>query len=456
MTNMEMARRLAAAVADCGGRAYYVGGFVRDRLLGIENKDIDIEVHGVSPETLERILDMLGTRLEMGRSFGVYGLKGYDLDIAMPRQEQATGRGHKDFQIAVDPDIGTEKAAMRRDFTINAMMEDVLTGEVVDPFQGREDLERGVIRHVNDGAFSEDALRVLRAAQFAARFGFTVAPETVAVCRGLDLSVLPRERVLEEMRKALLKAERPSVFFEVLRQMDQLGHWFPELKALIGVPQSMRFHQEGDVWIHTMMVLNQAASRCAQTREPFWFMLAALTHDFGKALCTEFFNGDYHAYDHENLGLPLAEAFLDRLTHEKRLTDYVLNMVRLHMKPNSLHQKASVKSTNKLFDASLVPEDLIHLSVCDNLGRILTEGTEGQEQFLWERLEVYHAYMARPYVMGKDLIALGLTPGPEFRELLDFAHKLRLAGVSKEDALRQTVGMRKTIRKQLGKSQGKA
>ena len=227
--DMEAARAIARQAAALGGRAYYVGGFVRDRLLGRENTDVDIEVHGLTPSQLEEILDGLGGRLEMGASFGIYGLKGYGLDIAMPRRERAIGRGHRDFDVTVDPFLGTEQAARRRDFTINALMEDVLTGRVLDHFHGVRDLRRGVLRHVDDRTFPEDPLRVLRGAQFAARFGFTAAPETIALCRGIDLSALPPERVEGELRKALLQADRPSLFFETLRDMGQLSHWFPEV-----------------------------------------------------------------------------------------------------------------------------------------------------------------------------------------------------------------------------------
>ena len=192
--DMEAARAIARQAAALGGRAYYVGGFVRDRLLGRENTDVDIEVHGLTPSQLEEILDGLGGRLEMGASFGIYGLKGYGLDIAMPRRERAIGRGHRDFDVTVDPFLGTEQAARRRDFTVNALMEDVLTGRVLDHFHGVRDLRRGVLRHVDDRTFPEDPLRVLRGAQFAARFGFTAAPETIALCRGIDLSALPPER----------------------------------------------------------------------------------------------------------------------------------------------------------------------------------------------------------------------------------------------------------------------
>lgn len=439
MDQKNMARTLAELVAAKGGRVYYVGGFVRDRLLGIENKDVDVEVHGITPETLEAILDGLGTRLEMGSSFGVYGLKGWDLDIAMPRQEEATGRGHKDFKVLVNPFIGTWKAAMRRDFTINAMMEDVLTGEVIDHFGGREDLKNGCLRHVNNQSFPEDALRVLRCAQFAARFEFQIAPETMALCRGLELRHLSRERVLEEMRKALLKAEKPSIFFQILRDMGQLNYWFPEVEALSGVPQPKKYHAEGDVWNHTMRVLDMAAQRREQVTNPTGFLVSALCHDFGKAVCTEEINGVIHAYAHETEGLPLVKTFLDRITSEKSLIQYVLNMVELHMKPNKMAGTSSIKAMNRLFDRSVAPEDLIHLAACDEAGRILQQPRPSVEPILWQRYEIFQEYMARPYVMGADLVEAGLKPGKDFHQLLELAHKLRLSGVGKEEALKQVL-----------------
>lgn len=151
-----VAERIAEYVRDAGGRTFYVGGFVRDRLLGIENKDVDIEVHGIQPATLYSILEKTGEPLSYGSSFGVFALKGEDIDIAMPRREHATGTGHRDFEIDVDPFIGTLEAARRRDFTINSMMEDVLTGEIVDHFGGRRDIDEGVIRHIDPDTFIED------------------------------------------------------------------------------------------------------------------------------------------------------------------------------------------------------------------------------------------------------------------------------------------------------------
>ena len=193
--SVRTAQKIAELAAEENGTVYYVGGCVRDRLLGRKTKDIDIEVHGISPGVLEEILDKLGNRMEIGESFGIYGLKGCTLDIAMPRKERAVGHGHRDFDVVVAPYIGTRKAAQRRDFTINAMMEDVRTGEIIDHFGGGDDLQNGVIRHVNEETFSEDPLRVLRAAQFAARFDFRLAEETMVLCRKIDLRPLSRESI---------------------------------------------------------------------------------------------------------------------------------------------------------------------------------------------------------------------------------------------------------------------
>ena len=447
LEDQKMAREVARLVARQGGRTFYVGGYVRDGLLHRENKDVDIEVHGISPKCLEDILDSLGQRMSIGESFGIFGLKGYSLDIAMPRKEEARGMGHKDFAVFVDPFIGTEAAASRRDFTINALMQDVLTGEIVDPFGGVKDLQDGLLRHVNDQSFVEDPLRVLRSAQFAARFGFRVAEQTVSLCSRMRLEHLPRERIEGELKKALLKAENPSIFFEVLRQMDQLDHWFPELKALIGVPQNPVYHAEGDVWTHTMMVLDEAAKLRDRASNPYWFMLSAVVHDFGKAVCTEEKDGVLHAYLHETKGLPLAEAFLRRITGERKLMDYVLNMVEYHMKPNTVAgARSAEKVTTRMFDRSVDPEGLICMALADDRGRITQAPATNHEAFLYERLAVYRELMARPYVMGRDLIEAGLKPGAEFTEILQYAHKLRLAGIPKENALKQTLAYARKLK----------
>ncbi|MBQ6623922.1 MAG: tRNA nucleotidyltransferase [Mogibacterium sp.] len=329
-----IAERIAEYVKDAGGGTFYVGGFVRDRLLGLENKDVDIEVHGIEPDRLFSILQEIGEPITFGKSFGVYSLRGETIDIAMPRRERAIGKGHKDFEVDIDPFIGTEGAARRRDFTINSIMEDVLTGDIIDHFGGRDDLEKGIIRHIDSKTFVEDPLRVLRAAQFSARYEFEIAPETIELCRTVDISTLPKERVEEELKKALLKASKPSLFFKALRDMDQLVVWFPELKRLIGLEQDPLYHPEGDVWTHTMEVIDRASAYRDKASDAFNYMLLSLTHDLGKIVTTSEKNGRIHAYEHETKGLPLAEAFVKRITNEKDVITYVMNMVPLHMKPN--------------------------------------------------------------------------------------------------------------------------
>ncbi len=435
-----IAEKIANKVSEKGGRTFYVGGFVRDKILGIENKDMDIEVHGIEPEVLREILSEVGEPMSYGSSFGVYSLKGYDIDIAMPRKEHATGKGHRDFEVFVDPFIGTAEAARRRDFTMNAVMEDVLTGELVDPFGGKQDLEKGIIRHIDSDTFVEDPLRVLRGAQFASRFGFNIADDTSDLFRSMDLSALSMERVEDELKKALLKGKEPSVFFEVLRSADGLDVWFPEVKALIGIEQDPKFHPEGDVWTHTMEVLDRAARYRYKTKNPYAFMLLALTHDFGKAVTTEVVNGRIHAYDHETEGLPAIETFLRRITNESEVISYVLNMVPLHMKPNVVAaSKSAVKVTNRMFDRAAAPEDLIYFAMSDKPVMSGDNPFTGDPEFLFERYELYGEIMSRPYVTGNDLIEKGLEPGEYFSDVLAYAHKLRLAGTEKESALKQTL-----------------
>lgn len=439
MHDLDMARRIALEAGRVGGRAYFVGGCVRDRVLGRESKDIDIEVHGVAPEQLRAILDRIGERTQMGASFGVYGLRHCGLDIALPRAEGC--RGGREFDDAVDPFIGTLKAARRRDFTVNALMQDVLTGEVIDHFGGLEDARAGVLRHVADDTFAEDPLRVLRAAQLAARLGFAVADETVGLCRKLDLSGLAAERVFGEVAKALTKASRPSAFFVWLARMEQLEGWFPEVAALRGVMQEPMYHPEGDVLTHTMQVIDYAARLCGRAEHPLWLMLAALCHDFGKVSATRVIDGRIRALGHERLGLPLAERFLARMTQEAALRRYVLNMVELHMRPNALvYMKSGRNAFMKLFDEALVPGDLLLLAKADHMGR----GEKGRDyEPLEEKLRLefaaYGERMAQPAVTGDDLIAAGMKPGRAMGEALAYAHRLHLAGVKKAQALRQTL-----------------
>lgn len=251
---------------------------------------------------------------------------------------------------------------------------------------------------------------------------------------------LARERIWKELEKALMKANKPSIFFEMMKEMNQLSSWFPELEHLINVPQSLIHHPEGDVWNHTMLVVDEAAKVKSLTSNPQAFMLTALCHDFGKAVTTEEVNGKIHSLEHEIWGLPLIETFLDRVVNEVKIKKYVLNMVELHMKPNMMaSQHSKKKKMNALFDISVNPDDLVLFAKVDHLGRLNPSDYNETEKFLKERLHWYKDVITKPEVMGRDLIELGLKPGPYFTELLVFAHKLLLANVNKESALKQVL-----------------
>ena len=438
--NKQLVKEISLKIKEKGGQAFFVGGYVRDYLLGLTSKDYDIEVHNISKDDLESILDSLGGKLEFGKSFGIYNIKGYDVDIALPRRESKTGTRHQDFDIDIDPYLNLKDSAIRRDFTINALMLDCLTGEIIDFFGGQEDLRKKIIRHIDDKRFCEDQLRVLRCAQFAARYDFEVANETIELCKKIDISALPKERILGEIKKGLLKAKKPSIFFNTLRKMNQLDIWFPELKDLIGLKQRSDYHLEGDVWNHTMMVIDEGNKHIDKVQEPLAFMLSCLLHDVGKIKSTSSIDGVIHSYNHEAIGSKIAAVFLKRIANENKLKKYVTNMIYLHMALNIYaSNNSSIKATNKLFDKSVNPNDLIILSICDNLGRISITPIVDNTEYMFDRLRIYKETMAKPYVTGSDLIKNGLNPGEDFSKLLEYAHKLRLANVDKDIALKQTL-----------------
>ena len=438
-TDEEMAKLIAQKVSEFGGSTYYVGGYVRDEIIGKPNKDIDIEIHGITPQDLRNILSTFGTVKTQGESFGVFALSGYDIDIAQPRKETATGRGHRDFDVSVDPFIGCEKASERRDFTFNALMKNVLTDEIVDCHGGLDDLKNGVIRHVNDKSFIEDPLRVLRAAQFAARFHFQIAEETKDIMQQMDLSTLSSERIYGEMQKALMKSDKPSVFFNILREVGQLNPWFKELNDLIGCEQNPKYHPEGDVWNHTMNVIDNAAKCREDAKYPEFFMVSALCHDFGKPSTTKVNEkGVIQSLQHEKEGVDVIRKFLSRVNNNRELEKYVKNMCLLHMQPMRAYENNSAKKkTNAMFDKSICPEDLILLSYVDTNGKS-PERTNDAEFLKWcnERVEEYNNRMKQPKVMGRDLFALGLPPSPIYSEILESAHKAHLSYVDKESVLK--------------------
>jgi tRNA nucleotidyltransferase (CCA-adding enzyme) len=334
----ETVLKLAMAVRDASGRALLVGGCVRDELMGRQPKDWDVEVYGIEPQRLRDILDAFGPVNVVGEAFTVYKL-GPHLDVSLPRRERKTGRGHRAFFIEGDPAMTFAEAAARRDFTINAMLQDPLTGEIVDVVSGQKDLGQGILRAVSLDTFGEDSLRVLRAAQFAARFEFVIDEPTAALCRSIDLTDLPAERVWGEIEKLLLRAGRPSIGLNCLRDLGAVDQLFPEIKALIDVPQDPEWHPEGDVFVHTSLVIDRARERIDDLPYPkqVTVMLAALAHDFGKPATTEFIDGRWRSRGHEEAGVEPTLSFLEKLNIHT-LDGYdvlaqVVALVRDHLKP---------------------------------------------------------------------------------------------------------------------------
>src|SRR3989440_6528648 len=336
--------RLARAVGDAGGRALLVGGCVRDRLMRRAVKDWDVEVYGVEPARLRELLDRLGRVNVVGEAFTVYKL-GQDLDVSVPRRERKTGRGHRAFFIEGDPSMSVEEAARRRDFTVNAILEDPLTNVLLDPFGGREDIERKLLRAVSPETFVEDSLRVLRAAQFAARFEFDVEEQTVELCRAIDLTDLPAERIWGELEKILLAARQPSIGFRWLEQLGATRQLFPELEALKGVPQDSEWHPEGPVDVHTWLTCDCARELVDDLdyARQVTVMLAALCHDFGKPATTEFVEGRIRSRGHEEAGVGPTLAFLERLKlftlEGYDVRSQVVSLVRDHLKPGEFYRQ---------------------------------------------------------------------------------------------------------------------
>ncbi|MBO4345552.1 MAG: hypothetical protein J5833_07340, partial [Victivallales bacterium] len=218
---------IASSVKEIGGRAFLVGGCVRDALRGDPGKDFDVEIYGVSTAVLEKRLSERYSLSRVGASFGVYKVHGHEIDIALPRTENKVGSGHRGFIVDTNPDLSYEEATARRDFTINAIMYNPLDGEIIDPWHGVDDLRNGILRHTSPH-FTEDPLRVLRGMQFVSRLEFTFAPETIALCSTLSQDELPPERLAGEWEKLLLKGKRPSLGLSFLRDCGWI-RYYPEL-----------------------------------------------------------------------------------------------------------------------------------------------------------------------------------------------------------------------------------
>jgi len=426
--------RVAKAINAAGGRAIVVGGWVRDHLLGLDAKDIDMEVYDLSLARLEGVLAHFGEVITIGRAFGVLRVKGFDVDFSMPRRDSKVATGHRGFRIEFDPGLDFKEASRRRDLTINSMGLDPITKEVLDPHNGRRDLAAGVLRATCPERFSEDPLRGIRVAQFAARFNMEADPELKRLMAELDLGELSAERLFAEFHKLLLKGRRPSTGFALLRETG-LIRFFPELHALINVPQDEEWHPEGDVWDHSMLVMDEAALLRNGGEDDIALMFAALCHDLGKPETTVKEGGRIKSPAHNMAGLKHVESFLGRLRAPNRLITRVKALVEHHLAPalfvkQGATAKAYRRLARKLDEAEVSMRLLMRLACADHFGRTtpdaLARSFPAGEAFLRmaESLLVEHEG-PRDVVLGRHLISRGLSPGAHFHHILTRCRELQ-------------------------------
>jgi tRNA nucleotidyltransferase (CCA-adding enzyme) len=437
--------RLLAAMRAAGGRPYLVGGAVRDGLLGLAIKDYDVEVFGLPAARLESLLALHGRVDAVGQAFRVYKLSGVEgvagaVDVALPRRDSKAGPGHRGIAVEGDPALSVEEAARRRDFTMNAMLFDPATGRLLDPWGGQRDLAAGLLRAVDARTFGEDPLRALRAVQLAARYELEVDPTTADLCAAMPLAELPAERVFGEIEKLLLRARRPSLGLALLKAWGTLPVIAPELVPLEATPQDPGWHPEGDVWAHTLQVVDEAAGLLGDLADDrprqLAVMLGALCHDLGKPETTRFEDGRIRSRGHEEAGLPPTTSLLDRwdvhtlLGYDVRAQ--VLGLVAQHLKPGQLFDERDKVSDGAIrrLARKCEPDLLYRVAKADCLGR--RPGDFAPVAMEWFREKVKELDVAlrppEPILKGREVLALGVAPGPEVGRVVRAVYERQLDG----------------------------
>ena len=428
--------KLCRHIASLNGRAWLVGGSVRDLMLSQTPKDFDLEIYGLEMKSLHKTLKQLGRIELVGQQFSVLKLwmNGLKFDVALPRSEIKSSPGHKGFDVTPDPYISVHKASLRRDFSINAMMFDPLNETLIDDHHGIDDLKNKILRHVSP-AFSEDPLRPLRAMQFAARFQLQLHPETAILCKTLldEAATLPEERIWNEWQK-WSHAPYPSYGLQALHDSGWLI-LYPYLEAMLNCPQSPHWHPEGDVWKHTLQVCDQAANIAKRNQLDHkiteQLIIAALCHDIGKPECTRIDPfGNIRSAGHSELGVAITRAFLDQIGAPRRLKPYVSSLVAEHI--THLHSEPTARAVRRL-SHRLEPSNIElweMLIEADASGR--APAPASRPALAWLQLAEalqHHQGKPIPLLTGKTLLHLDIAPGPDMGVILDKAYHAQLDGL---------------------------
>lgn len=414
-----------------------VGGCVRDSFLNQEIKDYDIEIFNINCiETVKKSLEKFGTVNEVGKSFGVLILSvdGFDFDFAFARVEKKTDNGHKGFEITTISDLSYEEASLRRDFTINSIGYDFFSDKFLDPYNGIEDLQNGILRHIKDETFIEDPLRVYRAVQFSSRFNLKIDKETFQLClqmvKNNDLEELPKERIFEELKKLFLKSKKPSYGFEILKDLGILKY-FSELESLCGCEQDKEFHPEGDVWVHTLMTLDEMVKyKTGDEYRDLYLFYALLCHDLGKPFCTKEIDGRITSHKHESLGIEPTISFLSKITNEKKFIEKIVPLVKNHLAPFQLYKAESSLKAVKRLSLKCNIEDLCIVCLADCKGRTIPDKDKCDKAVSWLLNKAREMNISKEglksIIQGRDLIALGMKPSKEFKDILEYALNLQI------------------------------
>lgn len=450
MANFEIAKRIARAAQHLEGRAFIVGGFVRDQIMNRIANDIDMEVHGLTVPQLRLILDQIATDLRgsvdtVGASFGVHILtvNKETIEIALPRRDSKGTGGHTGIAVTVDPFMGVDAAVRRRDFRMNSVMLDPLTGQVIDPANGIADILLRRIEVVDEERFLDDPLRVLRALRFQAQFGFTIQSRTEQIIRNAPLDptsgmhALSADRIGREVRKILLAPQHTMLAIDTALRTGLFNFLFPAVAALAGTPQDAFHHPEGDALTHSLMTL--ASVRTVTTDwgnddSRLVILLAALYHDVGKLTTTTIaMGGRIRSLGHAEVGAEIAAADLARFDLPNHITEAVVALVREHMNAHNIAEDSKgVSGVRRLANrigpatmrqmARLIEADLLGTGKPDR-----TERASAESRRLLLLAEQLHAVDSKPQdaIRGQDLLNLGLRPGPLFRDLIARGNQLR-------------------------------